>query len=226
MSEKLFPESLVVPCLMSGKKYYDRARACRETWLSDFEKFYIFSETPDDSVPITPIRNAGEDWHSHRAKRYLGLVHALNTSPNAQWFLCVACDNFVFRDGLKSLMEKLENVTDPVYIGGHTGNYREFLNVPFASGGGGYLINRKAAILLVQDLRLCLTLTETEDVTTAIIFRVLGVPYYQYPGFHGCNPEKRECCTVEDPFAQSTITYHYMQEEDIRRLWSETQERA
>ena len=228
MKEKqfLFSRDEIVPCVMTGLKYYDRAKACRDTWLQDFEKYYIFGDTPDASVPITSIKGAGEDWHSHRAKRFMGLAIAYNENPNTEWFFCLSCDNFVFNKNLRNFLNNIENLRGtPAYVGGHSGSYERLAGLVYASGGAGYLLSRKAIPVLTNNLGLCLTLSEAEDVTVGAMMRIAGVPYYQADGFHGCNPTdlKHECKLCEE-LAHPPLTFHYMKESDIRKLDGEERE--
>lgn len=217
MSDFLFKKEDVVPCLMSGLKYYSRAKACTETWLRDYEKFYIFGDTPDDSVPITSIPGSGEDWHSHKAKRYKGMEIALRECPDTKWFFYIACDNFIFNKTLKAFLDYIEGQVEPgpAYVGGHTCNNEKW--GPYFSGGGGYLLNREAAQILCNDVEKCINLTESEDITTGVLMRENGVKWYYSDLFIGCNPLHGEDCHSVKTL-KGAISFHWLSEPQIRHL--------
>jgi len=217
MSDYLFKKETLVPCLMSGLKYYPRAKACRETWLRDYEKFYIFGDTPDESVPITSIPGSGEDWNSHRAKRYKGMELALRECPDTRWFFYVACDNFIFNNTLRAFVDYLDaNVSPgPAYVGGHVCHNSE--HGPYFSGGGGYLLNREAAEILCQDVDKCINLTESEDITTGKLMRELGAGCYSSDLFFGCNPLHSDSCH-DIRTIRNAVSFHWLSEEQIRYL--------
>jgi len=219
----VFKKEEVIPCVMTGLKYYPRAKACRETWLKDYEKFYIFSDTPDDAVPITSIPGAGEDWHSHRAKRFFGLKKAFEENPDTRWFFCLSCDNYVFSQNFRPLLDKMiaELPNYPAYLGGDLLRYERLANVEYVSGGAGYLINREAAQILLRNVGLCMTLTESEDVTVGVMMKIAGASSFCIEGFYGCNPmDKNNHCKIHslENVSKNPITFHYVTEQDIRNI--------
>src|SRR5262245_46535881 len=93
----------IAALMLTGADFYEgRTKACFETWLPKFDAFQIHSFAPCDFLPITTVGNS-EGPGSCFDKRLDGL----KVAPDADWYLCCSCDNYIWADNLRAALEKI-----------------------------------------------------------------------------------------------------------------------
>lgn len=204
--------------MITGSVFYERAKVCLDTWLSIFDAFQIHSYTPCDFLQIT---HAGtrEGIGSCFDKRFDGL----KTAPDADWYFCCSCDNYVWAENLRAALMGLP--TDrPVIVGypGYTFAMPDKSLIPFPSGGAGYCLNRMARWILtarMPGLRAEWGLISNgqfiEDVFIGWASAKLGFEIIENKALHPSNPGSGYGLEV-DP--EKVISLHQLDANQIRQL--------
>lgn len=219
--------------MLSGLSSYERARAAVETWGKDFDILEVHSFTPCDDLPLR-IVGTREGPRSCFEKRLDGLKLVASLPEQADWYLACSDDNYVWRENLEDV---LWPGVAPVLVGGHTNQLRihDGTAVTYPSGGAGYCLNQSALELVVKslpDLRAEWSRgsnnDDTEDIFIGWAAARLSIPYFETPGFYGCNPGRpeigveerrceRQCVAIENP-----ISFHYVTVEQMRMFHAES----
>lgn len=234
----------IAALMLSGLSSYDRARACVESWLPTFDWWHIHSYAPDPqgTLPITKV-GTREGPRSCFLKRIMGMAMArtyadfnfLDQRLRTDWFHFCSDDNYVWRQNLEDVLIKHDPEAWSL-IGGHTNVLKiaDGTMVRYPSGGGGYSLSRAALDHFVLNMPAIyeewIKASNNDDIEDAFIGWAcarLGIPYYETPGFYGCNPGlpgierracERGCVAIEKP-----ISFHYMTADQMRTLHAMSQ---
>ncbi|CAF1610352.1 unnamed protein product [Rotaria magnacalcarata] len=103
-----------------------RATAVRDTWVSRVTNYYFLASQPYPDLPVTVVKNTGEDYQSNTKKIFLGLEsiyreqQSMQPSKTHKWYLLVGCDTYV---NVPHLLKQLEpySCMQPYFIGGSVG---------------------------------------------------------------------------------------------------------
>lgn len=209
--------------MTTGEVYYaDRARACYETWLPEFDGFQIHSFAPCDFLPITQV-GIREGYRSCWDKRHDGFRAALAAFPDFEWFCFFGCDNYVWVDRLRALLADVNTRHgQPTLVGARPKfNFKLFNGTTgtYPSGGAGYCLNRSALKMIVAELeplrarwRSASNNDNTEDIFMGWAVERLRIQFLAYPQFHPGNPGPTA------PGFNTAVTYHYVMPDEVRRL--------
>ncbi|CAF0862373.1 unnamed protein product [Didymodactylos carnosus] len=218
----------------SSKFYHTRAMALRDTWLSRVTNYYFLSSKPYSNLPVTVIKNAGEDYVSNMKKIFYGLqlIYGQQISKplneRQKWYYLIGCDTYV---NVRHLLKRLESYDyqQIYYIGGHTGHEKCYDtpggSIIFPSGGGGFLLSFK----LLEKLQVNLTdylenkwpnTNPMSDVALACLIKRIGHNLTQVEGFWSHTPAQM---VQFDGFAavQKVIepnNWHYVMPADMINL--------
>jgi glycosyltransferase involved in cell wall biosynthesis len=210
----------IAALMLTGSDFYEtRAKACFETWLPTFDEFQIHSFTPCDFLPITQV-GTREGVGSCFDKRLDGL----RVAPDADWYLCCSCDNYVWAENLRAELATLP--TDSPAILGSASDYSFAMPdgslVPFQSGGAGYCLNRAALLILLSKLPELLeewkTISggnEAEDVFMGWASGKLGFRTFGSKALNPSHPENGYPLDVEP---EKVISLHHLDADQIRAL--------
>ncbi|CAF3233403.1 unnamed protein product [Rotaria socialis] len=122
-----YQENDIAFIIYTGASFYTtRATSVRETWISRVTNYYFLASKPYPSLPITIIKNTGEDYQSNTKKIFYGLESifrqqkAIHPSKRHKWYFLVGCDTYV---NVPHLLKQLDpyNFTAPYFIGGSVG---------------------------------------------------------------------------------------------------------
>ena len=188
--------------------YHTRATAVRDTWLSRVTHKYFLGSTPYSYLPVTVIKQAGEDYLSNMQKIFYGLqiiYHQQKKSSDPhKWYYLAGCDTFV---NVPHIVKRLDSYDyqKPFFIGGHSGTAtcpdinNEKLEIEFPSGGAGFFISSKLLELLIPHLTNYVeniwprTINEcgacSDVALTCLIYR-LGIQVNKVSGFWAHNPNR------------------------------------
>lgn len=106
--------------------YTSRAMTIRETWASRVTHYYFLASKPYPMLPVTIVKDTGEDYQSNTKKIFHGLESlyteqkAMPPSKRHKWYVIVGCDTYV---NALHLIKQLEpyDFTKPHFIGGSVG---------------------------------------------------------------------------------------------------------
>jgi hypothetical protein len=209
--------------MTTGEAYYaDRARACFETWLPEFDGFQIHSFAPCDFLPITWV-GIREGYRSCWDKRHDGFRATLKAFPDFDWFCFFGCDNYVWVDRLRALLADVNPRHGRPTLVGAEPKFKFTLHNgwrgTYPSGGAGYCLNRPALRMIVSDLEPLRARwagasnnDDTEDIFMGWTVDRLRIPFLAYPQFHPGNPGPAF------PGFSSAVSYHYVMPDEVREI--------
>lgn len=196
--------------VLSCKQYVDRRLACLDTWMFDAtnagaDPFFSIG-TPEMS-----LKRDGDILFVPCQDDYLSL-------PLKTWFMCrYALDSgadFLFKCDddtyvhVERLLAKLEEGHD--YTGYDVGTPQGIL--PYASGGAGYILSRKAMRWVVSRPYVCRSRADTfEDLYVGNMLRSNLIPFVADNRF---SPGKELFPTPDN----DVITGHYISPAQMREL--------
>ncbi|KAJ3016416.1 UNVERIFIED_CONTAM: hypothetical protein HDU68_012227 [Siphonaria sp. JEL0065] len=115
-------------------------------------------KNPDGSI-VPNIQSSG--WKNDANKNLPGLKKLYETYPDANWFMMIDDDTYVFVDNLVDYLSTLDPQT-PYYIGransfvGCAGIVNHGDGPEFAHGGSGYVVSKKAMSMLLDGYNACI----------------------------------------------------------------------
>lgn len=203
---KSYDESDVVFVIFTGLGFYQsRAMATRDTWLSRVTNYHFLSATEYPYLPITVVKNAGEDRLSNMKKIFYGLKVIydqqikLPAEKRQKWFYIAGCDTFIIPEHLLKRLDDLD-YRKPLFIGGHSGPVKCLDKdntktvVQFASGGAGFFLSFKLLEMLQPHLidfveNRWPNSSDISDVAMACLINHVGVKLLRKEGFWAHPPD-------------------------------------
>ncbi|KAJ3351062.1 hypothetical protein HDU83_009253 [Entophlyctis luteolus] len=100
-------------------------------------------------------------WKNDAKKNIPGFRKLYESYPHADWYMMIDDDTFVFLDNLMDFLDSM-NPSTPIYAGranafvGCDGVQKHGEGPPFAHGGSGIILSRKAMELLMSSYETCI----------------------------------------------------------------------
>ena len=99
--------------VVTSSNLVDRYTACKNTWINDFSKVYLFGGNGGDASLI-PIKEAGENYNSHFLKQQLGLKYMFEDDDSLDWYCVTSCDAILFRNSTENELKNYDPNSDLV----------------------------------------------------------------------------------------------------------------
>ncbi|CAF3617647.1 unnamed protein product [Rotaria sordida] len=194
--------------ITSSTFYHTRAIAVRDTWLSRITYKYFLSEKPYSWLPVTVIKEAGEDKLSNMKKIFYGLQIVYKQQQNSsyphKWYYIASCDTFV---NVHHILKRLDayDYTKPFFIGGHSSmttcpdSKSKTLTIEYPGDGNGFFLSSKLVELIMPHLtnyveniwpRNMSQCNECSGVALTCLIYKLGIQLTKMPGFWTNNPDR------------------------------------
>lgn len=164
-------------------------------------------------------------WKSDAHKNLPGFRELYARFPEAEWFLMLDDDTFVFFDNLKELLSAY-NPDEPHYMGsnnmfvGCDGVSKWGQGPGFAHGGSGIVVSRGALKKMLSSVDTCIIKYKdcwAGDIRTALCLRDHGILVKDPGGFNG-NPPHEEYWFNRP--CQKPITFHHLLVSQIQKLYN------
>ncbi|KAI8589466.1 hypothetical protein BDZ88DRAFT_462109 [Geranomyces variabilis] len=171
------------------------------------------------------VDESSQGWKADGHKNLPGFRELWNRFPDAEWFVMIDDDTYVFFDNLADRL----SIYDPDgahYFGAKTqfigcDGIRQWGAGPyFAHGGSGIVVSRGAMRLMMDDLPNCVEKYRTcwaGDVRTALCLRDQGVLLHSPSGFFSTPPNK-QFTFPHDP-CERPLTFHHLLVRQIQDLY-------
>ncbi|KAI8817372.1 uncharacterized protein EV422DRAFT_500154 [Fimicolochytrium jonesii] len=181
------------------------------------------SHKASDSVQVD---ESSQGWKSDSHKNLPGFRELWNRFPDADWYVMLDDDTYVFFDNLADRL----SIYDPEhkhYFGAKTqfvgcDNIWQWGQGPyFAHGGSGIVLSRGALRELVEGVDVCIERYKTcwaGDVRTALCLRDQGILLHSPSGFHGSPPNK-DFWFPHNP-CDRPMTFHHLLVKQIQDLYN------
>uniref|UniRef100_A0A060TIJ0 ARAD1D46882p n=1 Tax=Blastobotrys adeninivorans TaxID=409370 RepID=A0A060TIJ0_BLAAD len=176
--------------------------------------------------PGTTVHNGG--WELDKFKNIPMLAHAYSVSPESDWFVFMDADSYIMLDALGSWLGTL----DPdlaLYLGSMA-----FLgDLPFAHGGSGVVLSRKAVEETIGKHPEYLAEYEREAFGVccgdALVAKMLrdkmgleisrGTQEYPHIGWRFQGNSFYDVMVTEEKWCQNILTFHHLTPHDVEVLW-------
>lgn len=233
---KTYSERDIVFVIFTAASFYhNRATTTRDTWLSRVTNYHFLSSTDYPFLPVTVVKNAGEDKLSNMKKIFYGLQIIykqqmnLSVEQRQKWFYIAGCDTFILPHHLLKRIDDLD-YQKPILLGGHSGHHSCLTNdqskvtVNFPSGGAGFFISWKLFDMLQPKLTDYVenrwpNNSEISDVALTCLIKEFGITLINKPGFWSHPP----MITDRDSRAEfqrnlEPNNYHYVTPDEMYAL--------
>lgn len=161
MDEKCFMKiDDICVLILGGSRFRDsRIKAVRETWLANFNNYFISCDAPLDKDLNRAVGVTGDfifttdhsDCHSCPPKIFRGLEHVVANANDCPWLFIGDDDTFVNTVNLIAFTKMLEVTDDKMYGKDMTGNYPyNGGQIKYLSGGGGTLMPMHVAKKMIK----------------------------------------------------------------------------
>ncbi|KAJ8327021.1 hypothetical protein QVD99_005110 [Batrachochytrium dendrobatidis] len=175
------------------------------------------------SDSVVPDQNS-LGWKADAHKNLPGFRALYNKFPNAEWFVMLDDDTYMFFDNLLNMVSDLDP-EKPYYIGARNmfigcDGVKKWGDGPaFGHGGSGIVLSRAAIRTMVSNLDACIVRYKTcwaGDVRTALCLRDQNILLKDPKGFHISPPNDafwfpKETCL-------RPITFHHLLVNQIQKL--------
>lgn len=178
------------------------------------------------SVADSVVPDEGSDgWKADAHKNLPGFKVLHDRFPNADWYLMIDDDTYLFKENLKALLSQYDPSL-PHYIGsgnvfmGCDGVTKWGDGPSFAHGGSGIVLSKAAMSVLLSRLDDCIPKYRTcwaGDIRTALCLRDGGVLLQDPKGFNG-NPPNKAYSFGSDP-CERPITFHHLLTRQTQSLY-------
>ncbi|KAJ3057867.1 hypothetical protein HK102_010825, partial [Quaeritorhiza haematococci] len=194
------------------------------------------SNAPGDMQEITPDTDS-EGWRLDANKNLPGFRALFNHFPNAEWYIMIDDDSYLFLDNLDELLSPYDPST-PHYIGranvfkGCDGVTEMGKGPFFAHGGSGIVLSRGSLTRMVapftsstggdyQDhISTCIKKYNdcwAGDIRVSLCLRDLGILLTTFTSFNGGSPNNNYAFP-RDP-CDRPVTFHHLPPNQISALW-------
>ncbi|TPX71523.1 hypothetical protein SpCBS45565_g01062 [Spizellomyces sp. 'palustris'] len=180
--------------------------------------------TPPKGEAVT-VDEQSEGWRSDGNKNLPGFRELWTHFPDADWFVMIDDDTYVFFDNLADILKEFDP-KEVFYIGAKNmfigcDGVKNWGEGPyFAHGGSGIVLSRGAMKVMMAGLDACIEQYKTcwaGDVRTALCLRDQGILLNSPGGFHK-DPPNDEFWFPRDP-CQRPATFHHLLVKQIQRLY-------
>ncbi|KAJ3201904.1 hypothetical protein HDU82_007795 [Entophlyctis luteolus] len=163
-------------------------------------------------------------WKNDAKKNIPGFRKLYESYPHADWYMMIDDDTFVFLDNLMDFLDSM-NPSTPIYAGranafvGCDGVQKHGEGPPFAHGGSGIILSRKAMELLMSSYETCIQKYSScwaGDIRVGLCMRDLKVNLTTNSGFNGGPPDSFLHWPV-DPCAKP-FTFHHLRPAKMQDL--------
>ncbi|KAJ3223581.1 hypothetical protein HK099_000931, partial [Clydaea vesicula] len=153
-------------------------------------------EIKEDKIPTPGEKTEG--WKMDAHKNLPGFVQLYNKIPEADWYIMLDDDTYMFFGNLDVLLKKYNPNHDHYFGTGTLFNgcdgVTKFGEGPeFAHGGSGIVISRSAMKKMVKNSKKCIKQYRdcwAGDVRTSLCLRDQGILLKSLPGFNNFTPDK------------------------------------
>ncbi|KAJ3099692.1 hypothetical protein HDU97_002861 [Phlyctochytrium planicorne] len=144
----------------------------------------------DEEEELIPDKES-QGWKRDAHKNLPGFRELYKMYPNADWYLMIDDDTYVFMDNVHTMLSKLDP-SHPWYIGNANvfvgcDGVSKFGEGPlFAHGGSGIVMSKAAMKIMLADLQACIIKYKdcwAGDVRVALCLRDLDIFITHSPGF-------------------------------------------
>ncbi|KAI9017067.1 hypothetical protein BC832DRAFT_527390 [Gaertneriomyces semiglobifer] len=171
------------------------------------------------------VDESSTGWRSDGHKNLPGFRELWKRFPDAEWYVMLDDDTYVFFDNLAELLSDY-NPEDKLYIGGKNmfigcDGVKTWGEGPFfAHGGSGIVISRGGMKAMMNGLDACIEKYKScwaGDVRTALCMRDQGILLTSPGGFHK-DPPNDQFGYPKDP-CTTPATFHHLLAKQIQRLY-------
>ncbi|KAJ3076324.1 hypothetical protein HDU98_004308 [Podochytrium sp. JEL0797] len=165
-----------------------------------------------------------EGWRADAHKNLPAFVLLYNTFPDAEWYIMIDDDSYLFLESLHRLTQPL-NPLRAHYLGqankfqGCDDITRMGAGPPIAQGGSGIVLSQGAMRVLLNRVDTCIVQYEecwAGDIRTALCLRDGGVRLTHARGFNGWPPQ--ENFVFSEEACEVPVTYHHVLPEQMYKL--------
>jgi hypothetical protein len=165
-----------------------------------------------------------EGWTTDAHKNLPGYKHLYDTYPDAEWFVMIDDDTYLFMENLQRFLSS-HNPDGKHYFGSATsfrgcGGVKEFSDEEkFAHGGSGIVLSRGALKEMILNIDQCILKERycwAGDVRLALCLRDLGILVKHHNGFNNNPPN--ENMNFFSPCIEPT-TFHHLVPSQIQELY-------
>jgi hypothetical protein len=189
----------VLYAVLHGSSSKHRHENIIDTWGKN-KNIIFYSDYEDLNKNIYKVSNR-TDYHSAEEKHLNSLFLIKQKFNNYDWFFFCDDDTFVNT-------EKLENSNfDKYFIHGSvlTGLWPKDKNLPFCSGGAGYLIAKENLFKMIDNF--FIPNTGTSDVSFGLIAQKSNLKFLNDKRF---NSQAPEFYNIKEEEIKDYITFHYI----------------
>lgn len=140
---------------MTSQNSLDRAAAVLLSWAKDLPNIYFVTDKDNKDKRFLNLSKGREgvfkptDYRSNTEKQIELVKHLYYNCEPTEWYLLADDDTYIYIDNLIELL-KDKTSNDPVYAGKMINFCAWDHNLIYASGGAGFILNRKALKLLAE----------------------------------------------------------------------------
>ncbi|KAJ3278619.1 hypothetical protein HK104_002168 [Borealophlyctis nickersoniae] len=178
-----------------------------------------------DNGEAVKVDNTAQGWRADAHKNLPGFRELWKRFPNAEWYMMIDDDSYVFLDNLEHFL-KTYDPNQPHYLGSKTlfigcDGIKKFGTGPyFAHGGSGIILSRAAMKVLISGLDACIEKYRTcwaGDVRTALCLRDHGI-LLEYPGGFHRDPPNDRFHFPKNP-CDRPLTFHHLLVKQLQKLY-------
>ncbi|TPX57601.1 hypothetical protein PhCBS80983_g03742 [Powellomyces hirtus] len=178
------------------------------------------------SAEAVQVDETSQGWKSDGHKNLPGFRELWNRFPNAEWFVMIDDDTYVFLDNLADRLA-MYDPDGKHYFGAKTqfvgcDGVRQWGAGPyFAHGGSGIVVSRGAVREMMTGIDACIEKYKTcwaGDVRTALCLRDQGILLHSPSGFFSTPPNK-QFWFPHDP-CDRPLTFHHLLVKQIQELYN------
>jgi hypothetical protein len=187
--------------------------------------FTDLQETPNTHLKIQTNEiipdTHSPGWKSDAQKNIPGFRELYHTFPNAEWFIMLDDDSYIFLKNLDLFLSKF-NSSEPYYFGEATSFVGEhfYQSNLFAQGGAGIIISKGAMKRLENEWDNCIEKYRdcwAGDVRISLCLRDVGVLVTHNDGFHSNSPNDNFDFTNHQ--CSIPFTFHHLLKHQIQSLY-------
>ncbi|KAI9335705.1 hypothetical protein BDR26DRAFT_920355 [Obelidium mucronatum] len=159
---------------------------------------------------------SNEGWRVDAHKNLPGFALLYNTFPDADWFMMIDDDSYLFLDGLHQFTKRYNPNRN--YYFGQANKFRGCDDVtemgdgpPIAQGGTGILLSRGAIKTMMEIVDQCIVQYEdcwAGDVRVGLCLRDVKIKLKHIPGFNGWPPQENFVFSPNP--CETPLTYHHV----------------
>ncbi|CAM9142675.1 unnamed protein product, partial [Chrysoparadoxa australica] len=137
------------------KKHY-KVKVIRGTWASRCNGMLVFSDQDDNTIPTHKINHEGAEEYQNIWQKIRAIWKHVHHwyRDDYEWFLVAGDDTYFLMENLRKylLSKEITAASEgllPMYLGRRM---KQDDGIRFNAGGPGYILNRKALAVLIQNM--------------------------------------------------------------------------